>query len=80
MITVKEEQVHCVYQGKQVNFEEASKFSQTQDLEPVQPFVYSIMMWRTEPFVEAINQQGYAYFVGKAGYYPVSKPSTLIIK
>ena len=80
LITVKDEQVHCVYKGKPVNFIEAGKFAQTQDLEPVQPFVYSIMMWRTGPFVKAMNQHGYAFFVGKVGYYPVSKLSTLIVK
>ena len=80
LVTVKDEQIHCVYKGKPVNFKLAGKFAQTQDLEPVQPFVYSIMMWRTKPFVEAMNQKGYAFFVGKVGYYPVSKLSSLIVK
>src|SRR3990167_4794104 len=39
LITTKEEQVHCVYQGKPVNFRMEGIFAQTQDLEPVQPFV-----------------------------------------
>ena len=80
LFTTKNEQVHSVYKGKSLNFEEAGKFAQTQDLEPVQLFVYSIMMWRTEPFVKEMNRQGFAFFVGKVGYYPVCKPSTLIIK
>jgi len=80
LITVKSEQVHCTYLGKPINFDESGKFAQTQDLEPVNPFVYSIMMWKTKPFTEAMNKNGYAFFVGKVGFYPVSKLSTLIIK
>ena len=38
------------------------------------------MMWKTKPFIEAMNKNGYAFFVGKVGFYPVSKLSTLIIK
>ena len=80
LITVKSEQVHCTYLGKPINFEEMGKFAQTQDLEPVNPFVYSIMMWKTKPFIEAMNKNGFAFFVGKVGFYPVSKLSTLIVK
>ena len=80
LITVKEEQVHCVYQGKPVNFEESGKFAQTQDLEPVQPFVYSVMMWRAKSFFEAMKLQGHALLSGKVGYYPVNKWSSIIIK
>ena len=80
LITVRDEQVHCIYQGNPVNFDQAGKFAQTQELESVQQFVYSIMMWRVEQFVEAMNRQGHAFFSGKVGYYPVSKWSSIIIK
>ncbi len=80
LITVKEEQVHCVYQGKPVNFEESGKFAQTQDLEPVQPFVYSVMMWRAKSFIESMKLKGHALLSGKVGYYPVNKWSSIIIK
>ena len=80
LITVKDEQVHCIYQGKPVNFEETGKFAQTQELEAVQPFVYSIMMWKTKSFIEAMKSQGHAFLSGKIGYYPVSKWSSIIIK
>jgi len=80
LITVKNEQVHCAFQSNPVNFDEFGKFAQTQDLEPVQPFVYSIMMWRTDPFVDAMKQKGHAFFIGKIGYYVVDKLSSIIIK
>ena len=80
LITVKNEQVHCIYQEKPVNFRMEEIFAQTQDLEPVQPFVYSIMMWRSRTFMEAYKKQGHALFCGKVGYYPVSKKAALIVK
>ena len=80
LITVENQQVHCVYQGQPVNFQIGDIFAKTQDLTPVQPFVYSIMMWRTATFIPAFQRDGYALFCGKVGYYPVSKRSSVIIK
>jgi CMP-N-acetylneuraminic acid synthetase len=80
LITVKDEQVHCVYEGKPINFTLEGLFAKTQDLTPVQSFVYSVMMWRTRTFMEAYEKQGYALLSGKLGYFPVSKESAVIIK
>ena len=80
LITVADQQVHCVYQDEPINFGVNEIFAKTQDLTPVQPFVYSIMMWRTKTFMEAFGRQGYALLCGKLGYFPVSKKSSVIIK
>jgi CMP-N-acetylneuraminic acid synthetase len=80
LITTKNEHVHCVYQDKPVNFGMDEIFAQTQDLEPVQPFVYSIMMWRSRTFMDAYEKRGHALFCGKVGYYPVSKGAALVVK
>ena len=80
LVTVENQQVHCVYQGEPINFEVNEVFAKTQDLTPVQPFVYSIMMWRRGPFMETFKRQGYALLCGKLGYFPVSKKSSVIIK
>ena len=80
LITVKDEQVHCVYQGEPVNFTLEGLFAKTQDLIPVQSFVYSVMMWRTQTFLQTYEAQGYALLYGKLGYFPVSKESAVIIK
>lgn len=80
LITVKDEQVHCVHKGKPINFKMEEIFAQTQDLVPVQTFVYSIMMWRTDVFAKAFEKNGHAFFCGKIGFYPVSKLSAIIIK
>ena|SRR3990167_4569280 len=80
LITVKNEQVHCIFEGRPINFNTAEIFAQTQDLKSVQPFVYSIMMWRNKTFMNTFERQGYALFCGKTGYYPVSKETSIIIK
>jgi CMP-N-acetylneuraminic acid synthetase len=80
LITVKNEQVHCVYKGKPVNFKLKEVFARTQDLEPVQPFVYSVMMWRADIFARTFEKNGHAFFCGKAGFYPAGKFSGIIIK
>lgn len=80
LVTVGDQQVHCVYQGSPLNFKVDEIFAKTQDLVPVQAFVYSVMMWRTSTFMETYPQQGHALLSGKLGYYPVSKRSAIIIK
>jgi CMP-N-acetylneuraminic acid synthetase len=80
LITVKEEQVHCLLNGKPINYREDEIFAQTQDIVPVQRHVYSVMIWRNHVFLETYKKKGYAVLCGKVGYYPVSKLSSLIIK
>jgi len=80
LITIKNEQVHCVYQNKPLNFNQDEIFAQTQDLNPVGFFVYSMMMWRTKTFKEFYRKRGYAVLCGKVGYYPVNRLSSFIIK
>ncbi len=80
LITVKDENVHCAYNGKPINFTIDDEFAQTQDLIPVQRFVYSVMMWRGCVFREDFEKKGRAAFSGKIGYFPVSRESAIIIK
>lgn len=80
LITVENKQVHCIYNNKPVNYDVEGLFAQTQDLMPVQPFVYSIMMWRRKPFLKEFNKKGYALFCGEFGVYPVRKLSEIIVK
>jgi len=80
LFTMREEQVHCVYDGHSLNFNCAEPFAQTQQLKPVQRFVYSVMMWRNRVFMQSYENEGHALFCGKIGYFPVSKESALIVK
>lgn len=80
LITVRQEQVHCNFRDEPLNYNPLEKFARTQDLEPLERFVYSVMMWRTRTFMETYRQNGYALLFGKMGFYPVSWLSTIIIK
>ena len=80
LITVEEMQVHCNFKNQPLNYIKDEIFSQTQDLIKVQPFVYSIMMWRKETFLKEFLNNGHALFCGKFETYPVSKFSGIIIK
>lgn len=80
LITVEEKQVHCIYRGRPVNYQTDEPFAQTQDLQPINPFVYSMMMWRRQAFLESYSKNGHGLFCGKFGVYPVNKLTGLIIK
>lgn len=80
LFAVKEEFVQTLYKGKPLNFSATEKFQRTQDLEPVQLFVPSIMGWNSEAFKESYRKNKHGLFCGQIGYYGVSKLSTLVIK
>jgi len=80
LMTVKEEQVHCVLNGDPINFRMDEIFAQTQDLVPAQYFVYSVMMWRSNTFIREFEGKGYALLCGKVGFYPVSRLAAVIVK
>lgn len=80
LITTALEQVHCLFDGKPLNFKQNEIFAQTQDLTPIERFVYSIMMWRNECFQSEYQKTGHSIFCGKFGSYPVSRLSSLLVK
>ena len=80
LITVENKQVHCNYNGKPVNYNPNELFAQTQDIKPVQPFSYTIMMWKSISFLKQYKLKGHALFCGKFDVFPVSRLSSLIIK
>jgi len=80
LVTTREEQVHCNYKGGPLNYDFDEKFARTQDLDPVDRFVYSIMVWKTESFTAHYRDKGYAMLFGRVGFYPVSRLSSTIIK
>ncbi|HFQ81524.1 MAG TPA: hypothetical protein ENK33_09165 [Desulfobacterales bacterium] len=80
LITVNNAQVHANFAGRPLNYVTDELFAQTQDLMPVELFVYSVMMWRSAPFIKDYTQNGHAFFVGKTGFFPVSRDSAIIIK
>ncbi|MHC1703451.1 MAG: hypothetical protein AB9846_06040 [Tenuifilaceae bacterium] len=80
LVTVKSNNVHCVYNDNPINFSKEEIFGQTQNLIPVYSFVYSICAWNTIKFLENYGSKGYGFFCGRTGYFPVSHESSIIIK
>ncbi len=80
LITVEDRYVHAMAGGRPVNFIPEGPFARTQDLTPVQLFVYSVMMWRTATFMRAFEQSGHALLSGRFGVFPVSKRTAILIK
>ncbi len=80
LITVEEKQTHCTYKNMPINFDREGKFERTQDLIPVESFVYSLMIWRRTVFLESYAKYGHALFCGKFGTYAVDKLSSFIVK
>ena len=80
LITVETKRVHCNFENEPINYSTAEPFAATQDLQPVNPFVYSVMAWRREPFLSQYAERGHALFCGNFGTFPVSKLTSLIVK
>jgi CMP-N-acetylneuraminic acid synthetase len=80
LFTVYKEKVHCNFKNKPLNYDPEESFAKTQDLEPIDRFVYSLMMWKCRTFKAAYTNSGKALFCGKTGTFPVSKLSSLIVK
>ena len=77
---IKKEYLQAVYKNKPLNFFENDKFPKTQDLEPVELFVPSLMGWKSKCFVEKYSRDKNAFFCGNINYFPVSNLSSLVIK
>jgi len=80
LITVENKQAHCLFNNQPLNYTIDGLFAQTQDLEPVQPFVYSIMMWRSKVFLQEFKEKGAALFCGRFGVFQARKLTGIIIK
>jgi len=80
LITVENENAHCLLDNKPINFNPNELFQRTQDLKPVQRFLYSLMMWKNRTFLKTFEEKGYALLSGKVGYYAVKRLSSIIIK
>lgn len=80
LITVRREQVHCNFKGQPLNYRVEKSFAKTQELEPVERFVYSVMAWRKSSFLATYAERGNAILFGKTGFFPVSRVSSIIVK
>lgn len=74
------ENVHVNFKGEPLNYSKDGLFAKTQDLEPVERFVYSLMGWKSSTFLSEFEKYSQALFCGNTKTYPVSKASSLLVK
>ena len=80
LITTNKIYRHAIFRQKYLNFKKNEKFSKTQDLHPVEEFVYSIMMWSSKSFKKNYNKSKGSIIHGKFKTFEVSQYSGLIVK
>jgi CMP-N-acetylneuraminic acid synthetase len=71
---------HCCISNKPINFNPNNSFEKTQDLEPVQRYIYSCMGWRRKTYVEYRNQGFKGLFPGNMSLVEASTLAGMLIK
>lgn len=79
MLSVVDEPLEAVCDGKPVNFTFAEK-TNSQDLSPVRRISWSITGWRRETYLAAARSGGCATYAGRIGYAPVNRLAGHVIK
>ncbi len=74
-----EEQIQCMIDDEPLNFSRDG-MDATQELKPVQRISWSITGWNAASYVETYEAGGCATFHGKLGFFPLTRPSGLVIK
>ena len=65
LISVKDAQIECVYEGRPINFNPQKPTPPSQDLAPVQAYACALMGWKTSNFLYNMKDLGCAYHGGK---------------
>ena len=56
LISVKNEQIECVFNGKPINFDEKGQTLPSQDLKPIQAYACGIMGWKYDSFFQNMKK------------------------
>jgi CMP-N-acetylneuraminic acid synthetase/quercetin dioxygenase-like cupin family protein len=81
LISVKNEQIECVYDEKPINFVQKEKTPPSQSLIPIQAYACGLMGWRSETFKSNIEKYDSAYHGGDGniGFFTLHGYSTVDI-
>ncbi len=80
LITTEKKQVHTEYKNKAINFSKKGKFEKTQDLNPIEFFSYTVMMWRIKKFKKKFEKYKSGIFCGKFSTFYLNNYKSLIVK
>ncbi|MDC3088915.1 hypothetical protein OA505_03915 [Alphaproteobacteria bacterium] len=71
---------HCTIENKPLNFNPNNPFEKTQDLEPIQRYIYSCMGWKRETYVHHRNKGFKGLFPGRMALVEASILAGMLIK
>ena len=71
---------HCCIANKPLNFDPNNAFEKTQDLEPIQRYIYSCMGWSRETYVRSRLEGFKGLFPGNMSLVEVSTLAGMLIK
>ena len=71
---------HCCIGDKPLNFDPNKPFEKTQDLEPIQRYIYSCMGWKRETYVKSRKEGFKGLFPGNMSLVEVSVLAGMLIK
>ena len=71
---------HCCIGNAPLNFDPNNSFEKTQDLEPIQRYIYSCMGWKRETYVEHRNRGFKGLFPGRMALVEASVLAGMLIK
>jgi CMP-N-acetylneuraminic acid synthetase len=71
---------HCCLLNKPLNFNPNNPFEKTQDLKPIQRYIYSCMGWKRETYVKHRSRGFKGLFPGRMGLVEASLLAGMLIK
>jgi CMP-N-acetylneuraminic acid synthetase len=71
---------HCCIDNKPLNFNSNNAFEKTQDLTPIQRYIYSCMGWKRENYIKYRSEGFKGLFPGKMDLVEVSVLAGMLIK
>ncbi len=79
LVSVKDEQIGCVYEELPINFSRTKKNPPSQEMEPVKVYATSLMGWNVDTFKKNMEELGCAYHGGHGNtkYFTLSGFSTI---
>jgi len=81
LISVEHQQIACLYQGNEINFDNLKKNPPSQTMTPVMSYATALMGWKSSKFLENIEKHGVAYHggEGKTDFFELKGYSTIDI-
>ncbi len=81
LISVKKNQIACIYRNSPINFDQNKVNPPSQTMEPIFSYATALMGWKTKSFIQNMNKFGSGYHGGngKKNYYELKGISTIDI-